>query len=223
MIREPMRRLMLTALLLAGAVAPASAQQDFDAERPRWRVVPRLGSFISTESVVMEGSRPGSTRWASVDHGAVIGVAADFDSPLWWLGFRLSADRTIAADARFRRGPVCTALPCAAREIVNANATLTAFSMDIRLQPAPRRWPVRPFLLAGFDRLRLTFDGDLQRGERPDEEVRPAIHLGYGLDFDIFSAPLRIEGVHRAFYQEGDVSSPQLHYLIMGGVRIPID
>jgi hypothetical protein len=93
----------------------------------------------------------------------------------------------------------------------------TAFSLDMRIQPAPRRWAVRPFATAGFDRLRVHIDE-----EQPEDEVRPALHFGYGADFDLAGVPLRIEGMHRRFH-EGTPAGRQMHYVIMGGVRIPID
>lgn len=201
-----MKRNLGLLALAAVALGPsvASGQQN---EEPGWRLVPRVGSYwIDRHDGVLfrNGTR-------AIEQGLVMGVTVDFDTPISWLGFRLSADRTI--DARLSTG---------------SDATTRGLSMEVRVQPVPKSWPVRPFAVFGSGLVLLDHGGE--EGLESDSQGYAAYHYGGGFDVDLAGVPLRLEGFHRRYNMDRGLLSPvesprqlsihNAHAVFTVGVRI---
>lgn len=129
---------VLGSLILGVVLSPASLiAQEF----PAWRLVPRVGSYWLDQHDAVAFS----DRSVGIRQGAVIGVTVDFDTPVSWLGFRLSGDRTLGADLIDRPG------------VGSTSATTRGLSIETRLQPVPRHWAARPYAFLGG--LPIRFEG----------------------------------------------------------------
>lgn len=172
-------------LLILGAVlSPASlvAQED-----PGWRLVPRVGSYWLDRYDAVAFSH----RSVGIRQGAVIGVTVDFDTPVSWLGFRLSGDRTLGADLIDRPG------------VGSTGATTRGLSIETRLQPVPRSWAARPYAVFGGGVLLQEFE-DVD-GLGSDSQTHGALLYGFGLDVDLAGLPIRLEGFHRRYSSDPSI------------------
>lgn len=192
---------LLAAAVVALGPAAAQAQQS---EGAGWRVVPRVGTYwLDKVDGVQFHRRSGSIR-----QGALLGVSVDFDTPVSWLGFRLSADRTIEADARVVGGAA-------------VDATTRGFSMEVRLQPVPRTWAVRPFAVLGSGGVHLEFED--AEGIDTGSQTHSALHYGFGVDVDFAGVPLRLEGLHRRYDTHESrerAAFANAHAVLTAGIRI---
>lgn len=205
--------LSTSALLgLAASLGSPAAAQEWE---PGWRFVPRVGThFIDTNNaIVLKG---GTRRFASLEQEMVLGIGFDFDTPLWWLGFRVSADRTMGAEASFTR-PCAEGCPSEV-ERVRVGAEVEAYALDARIQPAPRSWAARPFVHAGFGWLDVDVEEEDVVADRPLTR-----HFGWGIDLDIPHAPLRIETIRRFFEQEDSPRHDESQWILVFGARILVE
>lgn len=169
---------VLGSLILGVVLSPASLiAQEF----PAWRLVPRVGSYWLDQHDAVAFS----DRSVGIRQGAVIGVTVDFDTPVSWLGFRLSGDRTLGADLIDRPG------------VGSTSATTRGLSIETRLQPVPRHWAARPYAFLGGGVLLQEFEDVSGLGS--DSQTHGALLYGLGLDVDFLGLPIRFEGFHRRY------------------------
>lgn len=141
---------------------------------------------------------------AGLDHAATIGLAMDMKLPLPWLAFRVSADRTLAAELvtdELRTtscgGEICRG-STGERVSTGVGVRRWALAADVVLQPGDGRWLVSPFVLGGVGWWGYDFSDEDRLPElRPTvglhDDSDSALHLGGGLDVRVSGWTVRSE------------------------------
>ena len=91
-------------------------------DHPSWRIIAYVGEYAVDDNDAVDFAGGG----ASLSLGSIMGIAADFDAPVRFLGFRVGVERTFGSEL-FGSGGV-------------AQADVRSMSLDARIQPASRAW-----------------------------------------------------------------------------------
>lgn len=83
----------ITSGLLALVAFPVTGQGQ-SSDNQRWRIIPYVGEYAVDDNDGVDFAR-GS---AGLSLGSIVGIAADFDAPVRFLGFRLGAERTFGSE-----------------------------------------------------------------------------------------------------------------------------
>ena len=179
-------------------------------DHPSWRIIPYVGEYAVDDNDAVDFAGGG----ASLSLGSIMGIAADFDAPVRFLGFRVGVERTFGSEL-FGSGGV-------------AQADVRSMSLDARIQPASRAWSVRPFLFIGAERLQFDFEDARDFPFEVGSKSQVATRLGYGVDLDVLGGSFRLEAIHRK-YTDDDTGIPgesevfeNANFALVAGFRIGV-
>lgn len=85
--------MLLTSGLLTILAFPVTLRAQ-SSDEPGWRIIPYIGEYGVDDNDAVDFAR-GS---ASLRLGSIVGIAADFDAPVPFLGFRVGAERTFGSE-----------------------------------------------------------------------------------------------------------------------------
>jgi hypothetical protein len=198
---------------LALLVLPITSRAQ-SSDAPGWRIIPYAGEYAFDDTDAVDFA----SGFAGLSLGSIVGIEADFDAPVPFLGFRVGAERTFGSEL-FGSGSV-------------ADADVRSVFLDARVQPVRRSWAVRPFLFVGAERLEFSFENARDFPFDVGSKSQVATRLGYGVDLDILGGSFRMEAIHRRYTADEarvlgesvEIFEPlqNINFALVAGLRIGV-